>query len=427
MSCLINRKTFAGLFLLIIGNALLAQNNTLSIDTCYALARQHYPLIKKQALIARSMQYSLENAAKLHLPQVSINGQASYQSQTISFAKVFPSMPGGGPPEISKDQYKVHAEINQNIYDGGWLKNQRNIIAANEKAEQEQLEVQLNPLYERIDQLFFSILLLNEQINQNELRKKDLQQAMDKARVAIQQGTALRSSAYEIEGAILQIEMAAVELKSGRKAFVDMLGLFIGRNLNSEIILELPSSIQTPLEIIRPELRMFDARKKTIDAEEKQLKTNFQPKVNAFALGAYGRPTLNFIENKFGPWWMTGIRLNWSLGGLYTYKNQKSSLNILRQNLDIDRETFLLNTNLNIQQQNAVIQKIQDLLQLDEQAVQIRKNILQSAKAQWENGIITVHEYLTKLNDENLAQQVKIQHEVQLLQAKYQLKTMMGK
>lgn len=421
-----NPKTMVLVVLLWLSNSLQAQNPPLTLDTCYALARQNYPLIKKQTLIQRSSQFSLENASKIHLPQFNVNGQASYQSQTISFAKIFPAMPTGGIPEISKDQYKIQAELTQSIYDGGLLKNQQNIIKTNEKAEQEQLAVQLNGLNERIDQIYFSILLLNEQLLQNELRKKDIEQALDKARKAVQEGTAYRSNADELEAAIILVNMASVELHSGHNAFRDMLGLFIGIPLGNDIKLTLPPMVQTPMAITRPELRLYEARKNLISAEEQQIKTSFQPKVSAFALAAYGRPTLNFIENKFGAWWMAGLRLNWSFGGLYTFKNQKNILAILRQNLDLEKETFLLNTNMNMNQQMGLIQKYKDLLLLDEQVIEFRQKINQSAKAQWENGVITVHEYLTKLNDENLAKQTLIQHEVQLVQARYQLKTMMG-
>lgn len=398
----------------------------LSIEDCYELARKNYPLIKKQELIAKSAQYTLENASKLHLPQLSVNGQATYQSQTISFSSVLGNLPNATPPEISKDQYKIQAELNQSIYDGGFVRNQRELARANEQVQQQSLEVSLNTVKDRVNQAYFSVLLINEQLKQNDTRKSDLQSILDKANAAFANGTVFRSSVDELKAELINADMAAIELKAGRRAYMDMLSLLIGRPVEENTLLQVPVPVITGTAINRPELKWYDLQKKTIAIQEKQLQSDYMPKLNAFVQGAYGRPTLNIIENKFGAWWMAGLRLSWSAGSLYTLKNNRSLLNISRKNIDTDKETFLFNTGLVLRQQNAEIRKYTELLQQDDAIIALRSAVVQSAKAQLDNGVITVHEYISKADQENMAKQSRIIHQVQLLQAQYNYKNTSG-
>lgn len=417
---------FSAWLMAILATSVKAQTQPLTLEECYHLAKQNYPLIKKQELIAKSTSYSLENAAKLYLPQLTVNGQASYQSQTIDFSKALPALPGISFPAISKDQYKIQAEVNETIYDGGTVKNQKALIRANDSVQQQSLEVSLNLLKERVNQIYFSILLMDGQLKQNDLRKADLQSAIDKTTVAYQNGTSYKSNIDELKAELVNVQMSAIEMKANRTAFMNMLSLLTGQPVDENTELVQPSLIPIATEINRPELKLYDLQKKTFDIQEQQLKTNYMPKLNAFVQGAYGRPTLNFIENKFGAWWIGGLRLNWSFGSLYSLKNNKSLLQINRQNVDVDKEVFLFNTNLTLRQQNAEIQKYTELIQQDDTLIALRHSVVQSAKAQWENGVITVHEYITKLNAENIAKQTRILHHIQLLQAQYNYKTTSG-
>ena len=403
-----------------------AQIKQLTIDSCYRMAKQNYPLIKKQGLIAGSRRYSLENASKLYLPQLTVNGQATYQSQTISFSDALPPIPGASFPTIDKDQYKIQAELSQAIYDGGVTRHQKALILANEQIQQQGLEVNLNSLKDRVTQIYFSVLLINEQLKQNEIRKSDLRGALDKVNAAYANGTAYRSSVDELKAAIINSDMTAITFRANRKAFMDMLALLIGQSVDESTVLILPEQIPVTSGISRPELKFFDLQKKSFDIQEHQLRSAYTPRLSAFVQGAYGRPTLNIIKNEFGPWWIAGLRLNWSLGSLYSLKNNRHLLEINRQNADVDKETFLFNTRITLDQQNADIKKYSDLLEQDNAIVELLTAVVQSARAQLDNGVITVHEYIAKLNEENLAKQARIVHNIQLLQAQYNFKNTSG-
>jgi outer membrane protein TolC len=271
----------------VISTSLFAQADQLTIDSCYILSRQHYPQIKKQDLIAKSGAYSLENAARVYLPQLTINGQATYQSQTIDFRDVLPAAPANSIPTLSKDQYKIQAEISQQIYDGGVTQNQKELIRANEAIRQQSLEVDLNTLKDRVNQVYFSILLMAEQLKQNEIRKTDLQGALDKASAAFKQGSGFRSNVDELKAELLNVDMTGIEFKSNRKAYLNMLSLLIGRPVDETTELQQPDPQPVVTEINRPELKRFDLEKETFNIREKQLKSEYIHKLNAFVQGAY--------------------------------------------------------------------------------------------------------------------------------------------
>jgi outer membrane protein TolC len=414
------------LILLHFANRAAAQVEVLTLERCYTLAKANYPAIKKMDLITKTGEYTIQNANKRFLPQISFSGQATYQSQTVSFADAVGSLPGISLPSISKDQYKIQGEISQLIYDAGNTKMQKDLIAANTALEEQTLVSSLYGINQRINSLYFAILLIDAQLKQNELNKANLQTQAQKAEAAFDNGVAFRSNVEELKAEVLNIEMQTTEYTSNRTAYLNMLSLFIGKKLPESMQLELPTAQYTLSAINRPELKAFDLQKNIVDQQEKQLKSDYLPQVSGFFQGAYGRPTLNIIENKFGPWYVTGLRFSWSLSSFYSLSNKKNIFQLNRQSIDADKETFLLNAKVDLSQQDEQVNKYTILIRQDDAAIALRTSVTQSAEAQLSNGVITTHEYIQKLNAEHLAKQLKILHEIQLLQAIYNLKFIAG-
>ncbi|MEX6688366.1 TolC family protein [Danxiaibacter flavus] len=398
-----------------------AQSNSITIEECYTLARNNFPQIKKLDLISKSSNYSLENASKLYLPQVSVNGQASYQSPTVTFPDILPGVPGHVLPQLSKDQYKVTADVSQLIYDGGNISNQKELIRANTASQQQSVEVALYSIKERVNQIFFAILLMDQQLRQNEIRKSNLQNSADKAAAAFEYGTAFRSNVDELKAEVISADMTSIDFVSTRTAYVKMLGILIGKELDDSTKLVMPELKTTGPEINRPELKLYDLQRNALDVEERRLKTDHTPKFSAFAQGGYGRPTLNFVDNSFGTWYMVGAKFTWNIGSFYTLKNNKLNLDINRQTIEAERETFLYNTKISLQQQDGEVIKYQQLLKKDIGAVELRTSVRKSAEAQLANGVITTHDYIAQVNAEDQSRQLLILHQVQLLQAQYKI------
>jgi outer membrane protein TolC len=391
----------------------------LTLEDCYQLAQKNYPLIKQRELISRSGNYTVANAAKGYLPQLNFSGQGTYQSQVVE-------IPFPGAPQLSKDQYKVQAEVSQTLFDGGNIHYQKELSKANTAIQQQQLEVNLYSIRDQISQLFFGILLIEEQLRQNDLRKEDIGSGVHKTEGAVNNGSALRSSLDELKAELLNTEQARIQLRTSRQAYLQMLALFINQPLDDHTVLTKPAPASMPAEIRRPELLLYDYRQRSYDVQEKQLKVNYLPKVSAFVQGNYGRPTLNFVSNDFGFFALGGVRFSWGLGSLYTNKNSRQILRINKQDMDVQKETFLFNTQLTMTRQQIEAAQYSELIQQDQEIIVLRTSVKKAAVAQLENGVITSHDYITQVNAENQARQNLILHEIQLLQVQYNNKNTSG-
>ncbi|MEO6905083.1 MAG: TolC family protein, partial [Ginsengibacter sp.] len=318
-----NFKCILTCCLLLITISSKAQSNSITLDSCYFLARQNYPLIKQQELITKTSEYNLENIKKGFLPKININGQVTYQSDVTQLPKTIP-----GVPVLTKDQYKIYAEIDQPVYDGGVIRTQKKIQDANTIVDQQKLEVELYKLRDRINQLFFGILLIEEQLKQNELIKNDIQIGRDKIKAQITNGTALRSNDDNLKAELLKSNQQTIELNSNRNAFIEILGLFINRSLNNNEIFIKPKYIIPSNEIKRPELLMFDYQYKIFNAQKDLIVARNRPKLSFFVQGGFGKPAFNILSNNFDPFYIGGLKLSFPLTGFYSLKNDQALIDI---------------------------------------------------------------------------------------------------
>jgi outer membrane protein TolC len=392
------------------------QGGTVRLEQCQELARQNFPLIRQFDLISRTAAYSLENASKGYYPQVNFLGQASYQS---AVTRLPISIPGIDVPTVSKDQYKLYAELNQVIYDAGTVKVQRKIVEAGAAVDKESLEVELYKLKDRVNQLYFSVLIIDRQLQQNRNVQSDLELGVAKINALIQNGTAFKSNADAIKAELLRSKQQAIELASAKNAYLEMLVQFTKVNMDLSTTFVIPLEPLMFEEIKRPELQLFDRQNQLLSAHSDQLGVRNLPKLNLFFQGGYGRPALNMLSNEFAPYYLGGIRLSWSLSSLYTYKKELALLGVRREQINLQRETFLFNTSLVMKQQQAEIQKYKAVLLTDQEIIGLRTNVKKASSAQLENGVITANDYLHEVNAEDQARQNMILHEMQLLMALY--------
>ncbi|MBL7741013.1 MAG: TolC family protein [Chitinophagaceae bacterium] len=421
-------KTIRQTFLLIFfPGVLVAQGlNTLDLQQAYDLSQKNYPVIKQKELIKQTSFISVENLQKGFLPQFSLSGQATYQSDVTSVPL---AIPGFSIEPPSKDQYKVVADVSQLIYDGGVTKEQKVVAQLNASVEDQKVEVELYKLKERISQLYLSILYLDEQIKQVELVKNDIRTGIKRIEAQVQNGVAFKSNLNMLKAELLKADQRAIEVNASRRGLVDALGLFLGQPLNGSVQLEKPVMADASIagEITRPELKLYSEQSKLIGQQDKLITAKNLPKASLFAQGGYGRPGLNMLLNDFDFYYIGGLRFNWSLGGFYTKKKEKQQVEVNRKIVDIQKETFLLNTSTQLRQQQSEIDKLKQLVASDNEIIILRKSVTDAAKAQLENGVITANDYLKEVNAEDQARQSLITHQVQLLQAQINYQTISGK
>lgn len=402
-------------------SAMAFAQNTLTIEQCQQMAKENYPLIKRYELIERSKEYNLSNAGKGYLPQFSLSAKASYQSEVT---KIPIDIQGIDIKGLSKDQYSAAIDVTQTIWDGGVINSKKDITKASSYAEQKQLDVDMYKIVYQVNQMYFGILLLDARLKQNTLLQEELQRNFDLISSYISNGIANQSDLDAIKVEQLKTVQNKAQIVSNKKAYVDMLGILIGQKLDENTILPKPNADNLTIssQVKRPELELFDAQLVNLETQKKAIKAAYMPKLGLFLTGGYGKPALNMLNNDFSAYYIGGIRLSWNFGSLYTQKNDRKLIETNQDNIATSRETFLFNTSLETSQEQNEINKNKDLLKYDDDIVILRNNVKRATEAKVANGTSTAIDLMRDVNAEDLAKQDRIRHEIELLQAIYNLK-----
>jgi outer membrane protein TolC len=404
---------------------ILKPQSALTLDECYTKSRENYPLILQKEYIAKSKEYNVNNVWNGYFPQITISGQATYQSDVTSLPITIPGM---SIDKLTKDQYKVYADVTQTIYDGGIMSSQSGLQNALADIDDQKLEVELIKVKERVNQIYFGILLFDAQLLQIDFVKNDLNASLSKLTAALENGIAMKSDVDVLKAELLKTDQKEIELTSSRKAYLDMLGLLINQQLNEKTKLVQPVSnkVTSEAEINRPELKLFSSQQNMIESQNDLSISKILPKASMFFQGGYGKPTLNMLVNEFDWFYIAGARLSWSLSNLYSYGNESEINELNKMNIESQKQTFLLNTNISVTQQLQEIEKLNKLINVDKEIIVIRTSVKESAKSKLENGVITSNDFIRELNAEDTAIQNLEVHKVQLLLAQYNYKLTTG-
>ena len=421
-------KTLVHLLIFLFGSAPLAFSQ-LTLRDCQQKAKENYPLIRKYDLIKQLESYTLSNVAKAWLPQFQLNARATYQSEVTGLPI---TLPGIDLPQLKKEQYQATLEASQVLWDGGAIRAQQQWAIAQSETERQQVAVEMYALEERVNQLFFGILLFDEQLRQNRLLTDELQRNFTTVSRYIENGLANQADLDVVKVEQLNARQVRTQLQSTRKAFMEMLGIMTGEKWNETTVLEKPDSqpagegLTDRLAIHRPELQLFEAQNKLFDSQKALIQSAYMPKIGLFLQGGYGRPGLNMLSNEVEPFYIGGIRLNWSFGALYTRKNDLRKIELNQHLVDTQKDLFLYNLNLTSTRENREIQRLRDLIKDDDEIISLRENIRKATEAKVGNGTATTTDLMRELMHENLARQTKAAHEIDLLSAIYKLKNTMN-
>lgn len=414
-------------FALLLGATLTSAQ--LTLDACQRQAQANYPQVRQYGLIEKSREYDLSNAGKGYLPQFSLSGKATYQSD---ITKLPVEIPGIDVKTAPKDQYQVMLEVQQTIWDGGDIHARKRLTHAASDVEMGKQEVDMYALNDRINQLFFGILLLDEQLKQNQLLLDELARTHQQVSNYIANGIASQSDLDAVSVEQLNTKQRRIELETSRRAYLNMLSAFIGKGVSAETTLSKPvfeeeaSSVESGMNN-RPELRWFDAQGEQLRVQESTLNTRLMPRFGLFVQGAYGNPGLNMLRDEFSTYYIAGVRMSWNFGSLYTLKNDRRRIDNTRQQIETSRDVFLFNTRLQATQQDASVVSMRRQMKDDDEIIRLRENIRRAAEAKVENGTLTVTDMLREITNESMAKQTKALHEIQLLMNIQQLKYTLNK
>lgn len=411
------------LSLVMLPTAIMAQ----TLEECQQAAERNYPLIKQYGLIEKTTQLTVANIQKGWLPQVSASAQATYQSDVMSWPDQMKTMMTGMGTDmkgLTKDQYRVGIDVNQTLFDGGVISSQKAIARQQGKVQEAQTEVQLYNVRKRVNEMYFSLLMLDEQIVLNHNMQELLAGNERKLQAMVKSGTAAESDWQSVKAERLKVMQQATSLESQKRMLTMMLSTFCG--IETNIIqkpLVKPENGELMSESHRPELRALDAQIGLLNAQEKALNAALMPKLGVFAQGYYGYPGLNMFEDMMSHKWslngIIGARLTWNIGALYTRKNDKAKLQLQRDLTESNREVFLFNNRMEQLQQSEEISRYKQLMNDDAEIISLRAAVRKAAESKLSHGIIDVNDLLREINQENAARVQQSIHEIEMLKEIY--------
>ena len=408
----------------------MAQAQTL--EECQRAAEQNYPLIRQYGLIEKTTGLNVANIQKGWLPQVSASAQATLQSDVPAFPDEFQKLyqqMGITMEGLERDQYRVGIDVQQTVYDGGNIKSQKEIARRQGELQSRQNEVTMYNVRRRVNEMYFSLLLVDEQIRLNADLQTVLEGNEKKLAAMLKGGTASESDWQNVKAERLNVVQQMTGLKSQRTALVRMLSTFCAMEVNRLVKPEIPENTGSTVNL-RPELKTIDAQLRLADAKEKALDATLMPRLGVFAQGYYGYPGYNMFEDMTGrklSWnGIIGARLTWNIGALYSRKNDKAKLQAERETAEANRERFLLDNKMEQIQQNENISRYRQLMIDDEEIISLRSSIRKAAESKLAHGIIDVNDLVREINSENKARVEQCIHEIEMLKEIYNLKITTG-
>ena len=395
-----------------------------TIGQCLEMAKANYPQVRQLGLIEEASRYDMASISKSWLPQFSVSGKATYQSDVVEMPFDIP----GFTFDLPHDQYSLVGEISQTIWDGGASGSQKKVTESGADVQKGQVEVSLYALNERVEKIYLGVLLLDGQIEQNSILEKSLERNARQVQACMDNGTAYKSDMEMIQVNMLNCEQQREELLKDRAAYVAMLEKLTGAELEGKefTVPDENAEMMIPDEVARPELRLYEAQLVQQEALVRQLNSKISPKFSLSLQGGVGRPGLNILKNTFQPYWTAGIRMSWDIGALYTRRDEKRKIDAQTRKIESDKETFLFNTSLDATQMRSAVDKAKALLEKDRKIIALRESIRSSGEEQYRNGVITMTDLMSRIDDEYNAKVVESVHRIQLLMAIYDLKNCMG-
>ena len=406
-------KRLSQLFLIFIVQFSYSQQK-ITLEDCYALANKNYPLAKQTELLQQKSNYEIEALQKGKLPKIDANALATYQSDVTGLPIAMPNV-----TPLNKDQYRATLDVNQLLYNGGMIDTNAKLKVAQTKTQQQQVEVNLYQIKTKINQLYFAVLVLQERKAILISKQEQLNLKIKEVKSGVKFGALLPSSEKVLEAENLKIKQQLTEIQFDKKRMTANLATLISAPLDENTTLEKPSiSSDFTKDNSRPELKLFDLQNQQIEISKEVISKNNLPKVNAFGQAGYGNPGLNMLDNSFQTFYMVGLKANWNVFDWNKSKTEKQALSISKEIVTTEKETFLLNNNLQLQEMENEINKTEAIIATDGEIIALREAVVQSSDAQLRNGVITSSEYLVELTNLFEAKINQKVHEIQLALAK---------
>ena len=390
----------------------LAQES-ISLDQCLRLAELNHPLAQQNALLDKQLEYEVAAAEKSILPQMEMNGQITYQSDVTYLPVALPNL-AINPP--NKDQYRTTLDAKQLIYQGGLIDAAIRLKNTQYAIEKQSTTIALYELKTKVNHLFFSVLMIQNNQALVGAHKNLLQNRLAEVHAGVLQGVLLPSTENALQVELLRTEQKQSELAKNREGLLLQLELLTHSDLDPQVVLLSPPTTRLSFnetEARRPELELFELQKQQTDQASVLLDKSKSPKISAFVQGGYGNPGLNMLENSFTGFFISGVKLNWKILDWSKTRKEQQVLSLNKDKIESQAQAFKLNNQLELNALQTEIDKLSELIQFDQEIVSQYETVLNASESQLQNGTITASAYLMDATQLLEAKQQQALHETQ--------------
>lgn len=430
----------------------LAAQGNLCLDSCLQWAIENYPLVEQLQLIDRSRDYNIRNINTNYILHANITAFGGYIEGLPDFSAMGMDMGAMGSvtPQVDIDPWRIAGmvQVEQPIWDGGRIENQKKIVRAEAEVNKSAVEIKIAELKDKVSEIYFGILLAQTQREQLQAQKETLEQSFKTLSSAAQAGSAFSSDADAVEVKLLQTEQQAVQLRCSENAYRRMLSIFIGRPIGETTVLDVPVILlREGMDISnRPEMALFEHRKNLLDAYNPGA-GEVLPRVSLQGMGLITWPNIEMgmkstlaspsggsttttnttNTTKFNHLLMGGINISWPIGGrTYTMGVDKKRLKTEKDIVDRDREAFEMGQQINVARHLESLAQWDDLIAYDERIIDILARRTRTLESRYKNGVVPIVDWLQAVGEEGSARQNKAMHEIQKMMTSYQYNRELG-
>lgn len=406
-----------------------------TLDSCYVLARDNYPMMKQYGIIQKLGELSVRDALSSYIPQITLGGEAAYYSDVVAFPEkieaLFSQFAGMDFEGLRNDQYKVLLDINQNLWDGGYSGAKKAAAIAEAEVSAMKTATELYGLKSRVTEVYFGILATGAMIEQNDVAAGILKDNRNMLQACVENGVAMESDLDAIDAEILANEQNRIRLVGSRDTYIRLMSLITGRPMDTDTEFLVPEEAlyrqeYGENEVKRYELALFDAQEASVAARRKMVNSSVMPSFSLFAQGYYGYPGMNMFDDMLNYKWgfngVVGIRFRWNISGFFTKKNHLGQLDQSLRTIELQRETFLFNNRLEQAGKSAEIEQMRSIMEQDEKIIGLRRSVREASEARLANGTITANDLVRDIAAETKARLDRSLHELEYLQKIYEMK-----
>lgn len=396
---------------------------TVSIEDCQQWAVAQSSANVQKELNEQLLRMKINDASSHWYPTLEINGLISYQSHVPQLPISIP-----GVETLSKDQYRIGLDLYQVLFDGGKIFYNRKYELLDNKNEIHKLDISINQLKEQVIAIYLNLLIIEKQLNILTSVENTLAEQLDQFRILLKEGVVYGNAVAQLELEELKIAQQKGALQATKESLISSLSILTGRDLSeAEFLMPHINEIEVDTHSERLEYAIFDNQIAGLEYQRKLHYANTIPQLALIANGGYGRTPLNPFKNDFDWFYFIGIKLNVPIINWAKTTGVGDIIRLQKSILEAQKYDFEKANRIDIQEKINEINRIQNLLILDNQITEKYQSLTKTYRTQLLNGTITAYDFIKQQSDEIQSLINQEVHTIQLLKAKYELLALKGK